>query len=227
MEPITAVLFDLHTTLVDGGEPHRWLGEALAGVAARAPRDAAATEGFLARIWDHAEEIDPGFRRDLDPTAHREVFFELAQRVDDAEDLQLDPALVAELYRIMADQWQAYDDSLPVLRALRAAGVRTALVSNVGIDVRGVLERTGLAEELDAVVLSCEVGAVKPDRRIFETAMAQLGSEPAHSLMVGDSPVADVGAVAAGLRTLLLPPTAGRIRGLNSVCRLVGVPEPL
>ena len=48
-------------------------------------------------------------------------------------------------------------------RRCASAGVRVAAVSNVGFDLRPVLDGLGLLEHLDAVVLSYEVGAVKPD----------------------------------------------------------------
>ena len=62
--------------------------------------------------------------------------------------------------------------------------------------------------------LSYEVGAVKPDRRIFDAACASLRLAPDEVVMVGDDPQADSGAVLAGIRTMLLPalPSAHRQR---------------
>ena len=58
---------------------------------------------------------------------------------------------------------------------------------------------------VDAFVLSYEVGAVKPSEAIFQAACVALGVDPRDVLMIGDDPVADAGAVRAGIRTLLLP----------------------
>ena len=55
-----------------------------------------------------------------------------------------------------------------------------------------------------AFTLSYECGAAKPDARIFHAACRSLDLEPAHVLMVGDDPVADSGALAAGLADLVL-----------------------
>ena len=88
------------------------------------------------------------------------------------------------------------------------------------VDLRPILQRAGLA--VDAVVLSYEVGSVKPDRGIFEHALALLGATPDESLMVGDSWRDDAGAAALGIRTLLLPRTTGRTHGLAAVLRLLG-----
>lgn len=57
-----------------------------------------------------------------------------------------------------------YDDTLPVLRELRGRGIRTAIVSNCDHFTRPAVEALGLEEEVDAVVLSFEVGAISPTR---------------------------------------------------------------
>jgi putative hydrolase of the HAD superfamily len=68
-----------------------------------------------------------------------------------------------------------------------------------------VLSELGLAAAVDAVVVSAEVGAVKPDPAIYRAALDQLRVEAPRALFVGDSLETDVdGARAAGLRALLL-----------------------
>ncbi|MFP2962269.1 HAD family hydrolase [Myxococcus sp. 1LA] len=62
--------------------------------------------------------------------------------------------------------------------------------------------RAGLAEVLPDVFLSGEVGASKPDARIFEAALAHVGRPPEEVLHVGDDPERDVmGAARLGLAT--------------------------
>jgi HAD superfamily hydrolase (TIGR01509 family) len=81
---------------------------------------------------------------------------------------------------------------------------------------------SGLLEHLDAVVLSYEVGAVKPEPAIFVAACEAVGVVPADALMIGDHAAADGGAADAGIRTLLLPMSpAGEDRGLFAVLALV------
>lgn len=65
------------------------------------------------------------------------------------------------------------------------------------------LDRTGLAHHFDVLVISEEVGMVKPNREIFDHALALMGS-PARDqvLMVGDNPESDIqGGMNAGLDT--------------------------
>jgi HAD superfamily hydrolase (TIGR01509 family) len=151
--------------------------------------------------------------RDLDPATHRRAYVGLLSTV-------VDRSLAERLYsRILVPEgWVAYPDAAPVLRSLRARGVRVAAVSNVGFDLRPVLAGLGLLELLDACVLSFEVGAAKPDPRMFAAALAALDASPAETLMVGDHPEADGGAAALGISTLILPMTPpASVHGLRAV----------
>jgi FMN phosphatase YigB (HAD superfamily) len=97
------------------------------------------------------------------------------------------------------------------------------VVSNVPRGLATVFETRGLAGLVDAFTHSYEVGAEKPDPRIFLAACRRLGVAPEDALMVGDHAVADGGAVAAGLRFLQVEgdvPAGGR-RGLDRVLALV------
>jgi len=218
--PIDAVLFDLHATLIDQGSPERWIESAAArlGMAdfSLSPDDLAALRERLDRIWEHARTVDPQDRRDLDPAVHREVFTSAM-----ADLPGLGPDRVEALYATLFDPWTAYDDTAPVLNALREHGKAIVLVSNVGLDVRPMLGRLGLEKAFDGIVLSYEIGAVKPEPEIFRHALACAGVPAERALMVGDSPTADAGAAGFGIRTLILPRTRGRVHGLDAVLRIV------
>jgi putative hydrolase of the HAD superfamily len=82
---------------------------------------------------------------------------------------------------------------------LRARGLALVVVANWDVSVHDRLRELGLAPYFDAVVSSADVGAAKPDRRIFDTALARLGVPAARALHVGDSPADEEGARAAGL----------------------------
>ena len=125
------------------------------------------------------------------------------------------------LYEAILDTWHAYDDAIPTLAALKQLGVQVAFLSNAALPLHEVLDREGLASYADAVVLSCEIGAVKPQLASFNAALQQLGTSAADSLMVGDSGHDDVGGTALGMRTLVLPRTRGRVHGLAVVVGLV------
>lgn len=219
--PITGVIFDFHSTLVSGGDPHGWLVDAWQrlerpGVPADA-LDAAGLAAFLDRIWEHARPLDPANTRDLSPELHREVF---DTTIVSAPGYDAD--LADALYAAMPGRWAAYDDAGATLDTLRTRGVRTAILSNVGFDLRPVLDRNGLAGRFDVLVMSYEVGVAKPRPEIFARTLGLLGVEAHEALMVGDSWHDDAAAAALGIRTLILPRTDGPVHGLDIVLRLVG-----
>ena len=74
---------------------------------------------------------------------------------------------------------------------------------------------------MSAYILSFEHGVQKPDSRIFILAREHLGVSASETLMVGNRPERDGGAVHAGIRTLLLPLEGGLRRGLRSVLALL------
>jgi putative hydrolase of the HAD superfamily len=105
-----------------------------------------------------------------------------------------------------AENFALYDDVLPCLRTLRAAGVRMALLSNaLGHSLKEVVAHFALDEYICAATSSADVGVVKPAAQMFETLLGRLDVTPASAVMVGDSVEDDVkGALACGLRAILL-----------------------
>ena len=98
-----------------------------------------------------------------------------------------------------------YPDSLAAIGALREGGTRVALVSNCSFDTPPLIERLELAREFDAIILSFEVGILKPDPGIYEAALSSLGDiPPEEALFVDDQPAFCDGATAVGLDTRLI-----------------------
>lgn len=104
--------------------------------------------------------------------------------------------------------WAVAHNAAPALGRLRAAGVRLALVSNFDTRLRPLLAaHDGLDAAFDTLAISAEVGAEKPDARLFLAACAALGVPPGLCLHLGDDPEADVrGALAAGVAQAWLWP---------------------
>jgi putative hydrolase of the HAD superfamily len=101
--------------------------------------------------------------------------------------------------------WRVFEDVLPTLSALQTHGLKLGIVSNWDDRLRSLLRRLDLDTYFETVVVSCEVGAHKPARQLFDLACLALESDPAETLHVGDSLEMDVrGAAAAGLRALWL-----------------------
>ncbi|MFF1794604.1 HAD family hydrolase [Kitasatospora sp. NPDC058263] len=96
------------------------------------------------------------------------------------------------------------------LTALREAGWTIGVVTNGYTDVqRAKLARTGLLPAVDAVCVSQEAGARKPDPEIFRLAAARLGRTlTPDTWMVGNNPATDLlGAHACGIRSIWITPT--------------------
>jgi putative hydrolase of the HAD superfamily len=96
---------------------------------------------------------------------------------------------------------QPYPEARPLLEAWRAAGHRTAIVTDLMLSIQfDKLERLGLLELVDAIVASEEVPLDKPAPEIFELAWSRLGVPRERCVMVGDNDARDgVGARALGI----------------------------
>ena len=155
--------------------------------------------------------------RDLDPALHREAYLHVLQTSGLADEH------AEELYRLVTDpaEWSVYPDTAFVLTSLRLNGIRTAVVSNIAWDIRPVLT----AAEVDEFVLSFEVGAAKPDPRIFTEALARLDVPAEQALMIGDSEENDGAARELGCSFALVDPLpiANRPTGLIDALRVHGV----
>jgi putative hydrolase of the HAD superfamily len=131
----------------------------------------------------------------------------LRERLSQTAELSLEEMTDALLDSL---RFTPYPDAAPALAELREAGLRLAIVSNWDCSLRSVLAGLGLAGAVDAIVVSAEAGARKPDAAIFHTALRELRREPGEAIFVGDSLETDVlGARAAGLRPLLLDRQTG------------------
>jgi HAD superfamily hydrolase (TIGR01509 family) len=120
--------------------------------------------------------------------------------------IEPEPGLVAGLSRRDLEFSRAYtqlcEDTVPFLEWLRSNGVLTALVSNCADSTRPQLERLGILPLVDAAVLSCEVGSMKPYPEIYVTALDELGVAAVDAVFIDDQPTFCVGAEAVGIRPI-------------------------
>ena len=94
-----------------------------------------------------------------------------------------------ELPAFLQDFWggDRLDQALVAfIRSLRQQS-KTALLSNAWDDLRGMVENEWkIASAFDELVISAEVGLAKPDYRIYQLALDQLGVAPGQALFVDD-----------------------------------------
>lgn len=132
----------------------------------------------------------------------------LAEAGVDEGDLQREAALTA--YRQFWEPHTFTDEQVrPLWEGLRERGIRVGILSNTiwsGDYHRGVFERDGVLDLIDADVYSSEIAWTKPHPQAFRTAAAALGVEPSEAVYVGDRPFEDVhGSQVAGMRAIWVP----------------------
>jgi putative hydrolase of the HAD superfamily len=95
--------------------------------------------------------------------------------------------------------------AVDAVRAIKAAGFKTGVVSNAEGRVAHDLKAAGYDGLFDAVIDSHHVGHEKPDPAIFRIALEKLGSAPERTVYLGDVPSIDIaGARSAGISAVLL-----------------------
>ncbi|KAH7288412.1 hypothetical protein KP509_31G025900 [Ceratopteris richardii] len=118
-----------------------------------------------------------------------------------------DPGLLEDLYQYYTTDkaWHIGDpDAEKVLKAIRNAGIKLAVVSNFDTRLRPLMKVLSCYDWFDSIVVSAEVGLEKPNPEIFLTACKELCVKPEQVLHVGDDKTNDlVGASAAGCDSLL------------------------
>lgn len=230
-DAITAVLFDAFGTLITLHKPVRALVAALGEVGSPNPPSAVAS-ALLTEVAYYRRKQDTG--RDAASLA--------ALRRQCAEvfcSTLPNPPETSVATRILVDslRYRPFDDAIPTLDRLRAAGVRVGVVSNFDVSLGEVMEDTGLAPFVDVLATSAVVGSRKPDPGLFTAALDELGVDPSAALHCGDRRDEDaLGAAGAGIRPVLLERDPGvdpdpeftTVRSLTEVADLVlGEGDPL
>jgi HAD superfamily hydrolase (TIGR01493 family) len=219
---VQAVLFDFVNTLFHMIDADRWLRHVAADTGRAGELDdpalAAAVLTDLDAAYQLPDVLAAQVGRDLSAQRHRDAMIAWFAAVPFLRGHE--PAAHARL--VHADSWEPYPDTAAVLHGLRERGVRVGVVSDIAWDIRAHVAHRGLGDLVDTYALSFEVGREKPDPELFRKACADLGADPRATLMVGDNPVRDGGACAAGLRCYILPAEhrTGE-RGLTPVLDLV------
>jgi putative hydrolase of the HAD superfamily len=217
---VKAVILDFGWTLSDGGidwgEYHASIRSTLKGLGypVRIARLKKAIQGAL-------KELEKVRARGEEMT-FEDVYGSALTRLGiprDEETLEMLHELFKRHYK--QDLFPCVEEVLEEL----AGRYSLALVSNTMSDQpRLILERTGLARHFEVIVCSRDLGIRKPNPRIFEHVLGELGVRPDEAVHVGDSVEADmVGASNAGLVPVWIknaesPPWSGY--AISSICEL-------
>jgi HAD superfamily hydrolase (TIGR01509 family) len=204
---LEAVLFDYGDTLLEFRlDDELWLG---------AMRDMlAAAGGPPERAADLRGEIERRVTElSADPDDHAELIYEeVVAGALAAVGTSPGPELLRTAIEAQHRGWLGARRLHPkahwLLQEVRARGLRIGIVSNT-FDPPDLLHADlvsdGVAERVDAIVFSSELGLRKPAPEIYRAALDALDVEPANALFVGDRVREDVqGPAALGMRTCLV-----------------------
>jgi len=86
---------------------------------------------------------------------------------------------------------ELYKDTISTLQILKEHGFKIALCSNVAMPYGEQLKKL-LPNVFDALFLSYEIGAIKPEDNIYEVIKTHFNCEMSEMLFIGDHPVLDV-----------------------------------
>ncbi len=205
---LKAIFFDLDNTLCNysvGWESARARGIERAYRALVAHLPGVAFPDWQRAFDKASEEVAPFWEEPVErglPLGRERTRRALGHLGLDPEDAdpELVDALTGAFYEAVLEHLELFPDAEEVLRALRPRFV-LGIITNGPADVqRTKIERLGLPERVDHVLISGELGIAKPDPRIFRRALERAKAPPEAFLFVGDHPEADVqGAKGAGL----------------------------
>ena len=158
-------------------------------------------QGHLKNLFesDAPEFNEPGF------TLFMRRVMELGHRlgVDFAVD-EIRP-VVDSLVRLWHRGMYLDPETVPVLNSLREKYV-VGLITNWEHTPRiyELVDELGMQGLFDSIIVSDDVGSAKPDPRIFHIALNEHGLKPSEAVYVGDMDVDVQGALAAGLKPVLI-----------------------
>lgn len=123
-----------------------------------------------------------------------------------------------------AEEWgrqpsEVDTEVLAVADALRAAGIRTAILTNGTDTIPAEADQLGLPLHFDAIFNSAEIGWAKPDARAFQHVLDALGLAASEVFFTDDSASKLVGAEEVGMLTHHFTSA----EGLRGALRAVGV----
>lgn len=164
---IEAALFDFGGVLVEGGRH---------GAMNRAFADLLGVDQADLQLDDLHRQFRCGLISSVD------FFAELNRRHPDSPNIDARAfiASFSDLYMTRVDE--LYD----LAAALRRAGIKTGLLSNIYEISADWLGEHGYYDGFDPVILSCDEKAAKPDPAIYHSAVRKLGVRPDEILFIDD-----------------------------------------
>ncbi len=204
------VLFDYGRTLVTFAYPTEDLLAVLrefrprieAALGVRAPEAETILHEVLLPLEEYIESMSE------DEVDYMDVYRDAWQRAG----LRLPDGLLHEILDAEQRCWDRAvtvdPDAVPTLSWLGDHGIKRGLCSNAPFPpdmMRRQVSSNGIADLVDAIVFSSEVGKRKPSSELYRAALEAIGTEPDRTLFVGDRVREDYeGPAALGMRAVIV-----------------------
>jgi 2-haloalkanoic acid dehalogenase type II len=194
---IKAVVFDLYGTIMTSQEGVESKDEALSRVLRDAGHDV-----YFQEMWSAKQLvafIDYPRGRANTPS---EYYAKVLERLEISRDARLIEELVSKDFEF--EKNLLYPDVAPTVNALKAKGIKTAIVTTIARwKFEPLLRQNNV--EIDFLCTAREAKAVKPNPKIYSAVLNKFEVNAEEAIMVGDDPKTDiVPAKKMGIKTVLL-----------------------
>ena len=180
------------------------------------PRDSLAGAAFAADV------LGPALVGKIDA----EQWWAAARDRLTADHSTVDSAVAGAAMRAFMRPGEVVPEALELVRAVRRAGCRVALLTNATSRLEADLRSLGLDREVDAVVSSARIGRAKPDPGAYRRALRVLRHSPSTTLFCDDTAENVAAAAGLGIDAAHVPTTASLRDALSARGLLDTGPAP-
>ena len=189
-----AILFDLDDTLIRAyAQPEEAWTRLLHVFAVELDaHDAAAIEQVRAAVMEEARAFwsdqAAAAKWRLDISGARRLATRAGLRRLGRTDDDLADRIADAFTELRRSEYRLYPDALATVDALRASGVKLALVTNGASAMqRPKIARFDLEHRFDHIQIEGEFGQGKPELAVYRHALERVGCDPGDAWMVGDN----------------------------------------
>lgn len=138
-------------------------------------------------------------------------------RADIAAQLGLAEDDMADLFRDYFSGDQLDQSLVEYAATLHKRGYQVALLSNDSVELAPKLSALGISQLFDPLVISAQIGVMKPDERAYRAVLDKIGRRPAEAIFIDDMPANIAGAEAIGIKGILYTNTAALEQDLEAL----------
>jgi putative hydrolase of the HAD superfamily len=200
---IKAVLFDMYRTLGEDVDHYSFrdslLAHGLSSEDAQAITRVADTD-----VFDGAEHYEASTDRDQYNAWRRTHLLEALEKVGVEYDVA---QVIVDQYGDwklgLEQKFKPFSETHAVLQTLRERGLYVAVCSNWDWDIDHIIDDLGIADVVNAVFTSAQLGVRKPHPAFFARILDKLDFVSAETLFVGDTWATDIaGAIGVGMHAV-------------------------